>query len=160
MFGDILKPFSSASANRRHLEAQGIAHIGRSVDCENAMSRNLFAAAFGALALLWSAALVDAPEFGTAEEARAMLDRAIAALKSNEATALSAFNDPKRDSNFRRYRAGVRDRISIGWIACCLFVGCRIHGSVGEWRRDCNDPDETISELIAHPDRFTRGIAR
>jgi hypothetical protein len=58
------------------------------------MSRSLFAAALAALALLCSAALVSAQQFGTAEEARAMLDRAIAALKSNEATALSGFNDP------------------------------------------------------------------
>jgi hypothetical protein len=32
---------------------------------------------------------------GTVDQARAMLDRAISALKSNEATALSEFNDPK-----------------------------------------------------------------
>jgi hypothetical protein len=58
------------------------------------MSRNLFAAVITALVLLWSAALVVAQQLGTAEEARAMLDRAIGALKSNEATALSEFNDP------------------------------------------------------------------
>jgi hypothetical protein len=58
------------------------------------MSRNLFAAVITALVLLWSAALVIAQQLGTAEEARAMLDRAIGALKSNEATALSEFNDP------------------------------------------------------------------
>jgi cytochrome c len=34
-----------------------------------------------------------AQQLGRAEEARAMLDRAIAALKSNEHTALSEFND-------------------------------------------------------------------
>jgi cytochrome c len=61
---------------------------------ENAMSGSLFAAGITALVLLWSAASVSAQQFGTAEEARAMLDRAIAALKSNEATALSDFNDP------------------------------------------------------------------
>ena len=33
-------------------------------------------------------------QLGTVEQARAMLDRAISALKSNEATALSEFNDP------------------------------------------------------------------
>jgi hypothetical protein len=32
-------------------------------------------------------------QFGTAEEARAMLDRAVVALKSDEATALRAFSD-------------------------------------------------------------------
>jgi hypothetical protein len=44
--------------------------------------------------LLWSAAAVGAQQFGTADEARAMLDRVIGALKTNEATALSQFNDP------------------------------------------------------------------
>jgi hypothetical protein len=58
------------------------------------MSGSLFAAGITALVLLWSAASVSAQQFGTAEEARAMLDRAIGALKSNEATALSEFNDP------------------------------------------------------------------
>jgi cytochrome c len=61
---------------------------------ENAMSGSLFAAGITALVLLWSAASVSAQQFGTVEEARAMLDRAIAALKSNKATALSDFNDP------------------------------------------------------------------
>lgn len=50
--------------------------------------------ALAVLTSLWSAALVGAQQFGTADEARAMLDRAIVALKSNEATALSKFNDP------------------------------------------------------------------
>ena len=44
--------------------------------------------------LLWTVASVSAQQPGTAEQARAMLDRAISALKSNEATALSEFNDP------------------------------------------------------------------
>ena len=64
------------------------------VAIEDAMSGSLFAAGITALVLLWSAASVSAQQFGTAEEARAMLDRAMAALKSNEATALSEFNDP------------------------------------------------------------------
>jgi hypothetical protein len=36
-----------------------------------------------------------AQQFGTADEAKAMLDHAIVALKSDEAKALSEFNDPK-----------------------------------------------------------------
>jgi hypothetical protein len=44
--------------------------------------------------LLWTVASVSAQQLGTEEQARAMLDRAISALKSNEATALSEFNDP------------------------------------------------------------------
>jgi hypothetical protein len=38
---------------------------------------------------------VHAEQFGTAEEARAMLDRAIAALNANQARALSEFNNTK-----------------------------------------------------------------
>jgi cytochrome c len=68
--------------------------IGRSIAIENTMSERLFAAAITTLMLLWSAESVSAQQLGTAEEARAMLDRAISALKSNEATALSEFNDP------------------------------------------------------------------
>jgi hypothetical protein len=44
--------------------------------------------------LLWTVASVSAQQLGTAEQARAMLDHAIGALKSNEARALSEFNDP------------------------------------------------------------------
>jgi hypothetical protein len=58
------------------------------------MSGSLIAAGITALVLLWSAASVCAQQFGTAEEAGAMLDRAVGALKSNEAAALSDFNDP------------------------------------------------------------------
>jgi hypothetical protein len=54
------------------------------VAIEDAMSGSLFAAGITALVLLWSAASVSAQQFGTAEEARAMLDRAIGALKSND----------------------------------------------------------------------------
>jgi hypothetical protein len=45
-------------------------------------------------ALILSVASVNGQQLGTVEQARAMLDRAISALKSNEATALSEFNDP------------------------------------------------------------------
>jgi cytochrome c len=44
--------------------------------------------------LSWNVASVSPQQLGTAEQAKAMLDRAISALKSNEATALSEFNDP------------------------------------------------------------------
>jgi hypothetical protein len=58
------------------------------------MSRNLFASAM-ALALLCSAGMATAAQqFASAQDARAMLDRAVAALTSNETAALSAFNDP------------------------------------------------------------------
>jgi len=60
---------------------------------ENVMNKRIFAAALAASALLWGAGLVSAQSSGTAAEARAMLDNAVAALKTNEATALAAFND-------------------------------------------------------------------
>jgi hypothetical protein len=58
------------------------------------MSKNPIVSGTAALVLLWSAAAVGSQQFGTADEARAMLDRAISALKSNEASAISQFNDP------------------------------------------------------------------
>jgi cytochrome c len=45
--------------------------------------------------LTFTVALAITQQFGTAEEARAMLDRAAAALKSDEAKALRDFNDTK-----------------------------------------------------------------
>jgi len=58
-------------------------------------SRSWFASTFAAaLVLLSSAASVIAQQLGTAEEAKAILDRAIVALKSNETIALREFNDP------------------------------------------------------------------
>jgi len=53
-----------------------------------------------AAALLWGAAFAEAQQFGTAAEAKAMLDRAIAELKANEAAALAKFND-KDNKQFR-----------------------------------------------------------
>ena len=47
------------------------------------------------LAGFGSFSVVHAEQFGTAEEARAMLDRAIAALNANQARALSEFNNTK-----------------------------------------------------------------
>jgi hypothetical protein len=59
------------------------------------MSKGLIATPVAALLLCCSAVIVNAAQqFATAEEARAMLERAVAALKANETTALSAFNDP------------------------------------------------------------------
>jgi hypothetical protein len=53
------------------------------------MSNTAIAVAFATL-LTFSVASAAAPQFGTAEEARAMLDHAVAALKSDEAKALAA----------------------------------------------------------------------
>jgi len=58
------------------------------------MSRTLLASALAALALLWGAGFASAQLSGTAAEARAMLDRAVAVLKTEfKATALGKFND-------------------------------------------------------------------
>jgi hypothetical protein len=62
------------------------------------MSKNLFG--LGITALMLSVAPVSGQQLGTVEQARAMLDRAISALKSNEAAALSEFNDPN-NKHFR-----------------------------------------------------------
>jgi cytochrome c len=49
--------------------------------------------AFATLFLMLTVASAIAQSFGSAEEASAMLDRAVAALKSDEAKALREFND-------------------------------------------------------------------
>jgi hypothetical protein len=54
----------------------------------------LVALAVATLLLMLTAASASAQNFGTADEARAMLDRAVAALKSDQAKALQEFNDP------------------------------------------------------------------
>jgi len=57
------------------------------------MKKRILTAALATAALSWSVGLVSAQSSGTAVEARAMLDSAVAALKANEPTALAAFND-------------------------------------------------------------------
>jgi hypothetical protein len=57
------------------------------------MRNMLFAPVFATLSLILTANLASAEQFGTAGEARAMLDRAVAALKSDEVAALRAFSD-------------------------------------------------------------------
>jgi hypothetical protein len=60
---------------------------------EGAMSKSKLATALAALALLCSVTLAEAQQSGTAAEAKAMLDRAVIALKTNETTAISEFSD-------------------------------------------------------------------
>jgi hypothetical protein len=52
------------------------------------------------VAMLWSDGLLAGEPLGTAEQARAMLERAAAALKTDQAKALAAFNDP-HNKDFR-----------------------------------------------------------
>ncbi len=59
------------------------------------MCNKVFVPVFAMLSLVLSASLATAEQFGTAEEAKAMLDRAVGALKSNAVAALQAFSDPK-----------------------------------------------------------------
>ena len=61
---------------------------------EHAMSRRLLILALAALMPFLGVAPIAAEQLGTVDEAKAMLDRAIAALKSDAASALSKFNDP------------------------------------------------------------------
>jgi len=66
---------------------------------ENVMKNRMFTAALAAAALLCGVEMVSAQSSGTAAEARAMLNNAVAELKSNEATALAEFND-KNNTKF------------------------------------------------------------
>jgi cytochrome c len=67
----------------------------RSPSRENTMRNMLFVPVLAPLSLILTANLASAEQFGTAEEARAMLDRAVISLKSDEDRALHAFSDPK-----------------------------------------------------------------
>jgi cytochrome c len=64
------------------------------------MKKNVLVAGLMGGALIGSTLSGLAQQFGTAAEARAMLDRAVAELKSNEAAALAKFND-KENKQFR-----------------------------------------------------------
>jgi hypothetical protein len=60
---------------------------------EEVMLRNLaLVVGYAAVLALFTAAPVPAAQFGTAEEAKAMLERAVAAVKEDKAKALDMFN--------------------------------------------------------------------
>ncbi|MGB8276845.1 MAG: chemotaxis protein [Methylovirgula sp.] len=61
------------------------------------MSRSMFVSALAALTLLSSTALTSAQPFGTEKGARAMIQRAITALKADQTTALAEFNDKNNE---------------------------------------------------------------
>ncbi len=69
-----------------------ISDVGKKRPMGRTMNKSLFGLEIAALVL--SVASVSGQQLGTMEQARAMLDRAISALRFNEATALSEFNDP------------------------------------------------------------------
>ena len=57
------------------------------------MLRNLaFVVGYAVILVLSTAVSVAAADFGTAEEAKAMLEKAVAAVKENKAKALNMFN--------------------------------------------------------------------
>jgi cytochrome c len=58
------------------------------------MNRRILTFALVACASLIGVGLAAAQQFGTAAEAKAMLEKAVAALKANEAEALAKFNGP------------------------------------------------------------------
>jgi hypothetical protein len=60
---------------------------------EEVMLRNLaFVVSYAAVLVLFAATSVPAAQFGTAEEAKAMLERAVAEVKKDKAKALDMFN--------------------------------------------------------------------
>jgi signal transduction histidine kinase len=80
-------------SNRRILRSVGKTRLlgnGK----ENFMNRRILTSALAAFALLIGAACAAAQQFGTAAEAKAMLEKAVAAVKGNEADALAKFNSP------------------------------------------------------------------
>jgi hypothetical protein len=73
------------------------------------MLRNLaFVVGYAVILVLFNSALVAAAEFGTAEEAKAMLQRAVAAVKEDKAKALNMFNNGE---------GGFKDRDLYVWCA-------------------------------------------
>jgi hypothetical protein len=59
---------------------------------EKVMSRNFAALGYAALLVFFAVTSVPAAQFGTAEEAKAMLERAVAAVKEDKTKALDMFN--------------------------------------------------------------------
>jgi hypothetical protein len=72
---------------------RGIKEVSEN-DMEIDMNRKILTSIVAAVALLLGATIAVAQQFGTAAEAKAMLEKAVAALKANEADALAKFNSP------------------------------------------------------------------
>ena len=75
------------------------------------MSRNFAFVGYAALLVLFTFTSVPAAQFGTAEEAKAMLERAVAAVKEDKAKAPDMFN---------RGEGGFKDRGLYVWCANAL----------------------------------------
>jgi cytochrome c len=63
-------------------------------DKESLMNRRILTSTLAACALLIGVGFALAQQFGTAAEAKAMLEKAVAAVKANEADAIAKFNSP------------------------------------------------------------------
>ena len=72
------------------------------------MLRNLAFVGYAALIVFFTVVSVRAAQFGTAEEAKAMLERAVAAVKQDKAKALDMFN---------KGEGGFKDRDLYVWCA-------------------------------------------
>ena len=64
------------------------------------MKKTILPPTLAALALVWGATLASAQQFGSAAEARAMLDRAVVEIKASPSGAIAKFND-KDNKQFR-----------------------------------------------------------
>jgi hypothetical protein len=74
---------------------------------EEVMIRKLaFVVGYAVFQLLSTTASVWAAEFGTAEEAKAMLERAVAAVKEDKAKALDMFNKARAASRIVIFMCG------------------------------------------------------
>ena len=94
------------------------------------MLRNLgFVVSFALILVLSTTASVWAAEFGTAEEAKAMLERAVAAVKEDKAKALEMFNNGED---------GFKDRDLYVWCANASdgIVTAHPYGQRGKQLRD------------------------
>lgn len=78
------------------------------------MTRKLLTRLIGSIALVAGAALAQAADFGSAAEAKAMLEKAVAAVKADKAKALAAFNagtDGFKDRDLYPFCANASDGI-------------------------------------------------
>ena len=122
------------------------------------MNRRLLIFALASFGLLLGGSFAIAQQSGTAAEAKAMFDRAIAAIKANEATALAAFNDKNNkdyhDRDLYVYCVHMSDRIFTAHVNPALMgtdtrnikvgddpVGQRIYDTIK------NAPEGTVSTV-------------
>ena len=107
------------------------------------MLRNLtFLVGYAAVLVLFTAGSVWAADFGTAEEAKAMLERAVAAVKEDKAKALDMFNNGEggfKDRDLYVFCANASDGI----------ITAQPYGEKGKQLRDIEGMhDEPLGETI------------